>query len=88
VKFWVAVSVVIVSGLICLSFILSNTFADIDWKLLHNLNYRKARIASEWFQETLMYVATIFLVWHISNMNKSTLKLITRIQTIDSGRLS
>ena len=88
VKFWVAVSVVIVSGLICLSFILSNTFADIDWMLLDNLKYRTARIASEWFQETLMYVATIFLVWHISNMNKSTLKLITRIQTIDSGRLS
>ena len=87
-KFWVAVSVVIVSGLICLSFILSNTFADIDWMLLDNLKYRTARIASEWFQETLMYVATIFLVWHISNMNKSTLKLITRIQTIDSGRLS
>jgi len=35
-----------------------------------------------------MYIATIFLVWHISNMNKSTLKLITRIQTIDSKRLS
>jgi hypothetical protein len=88
VKFWVSVSVVVVSGLICASFILSNTFADIDWMLLQNINYRKARIASEWFQETLMYVATIFLVWHISNMNKSTLKLITRIQTIDTQRLS
>ena len=48
VNYWVSVSVVIVSCLICISFILSNTFADIDWMLLHNINYRKARIASEW----------------------------------------
>ena len=85
VKSRVAIPVVIVSSLICASFILSNTFADIDWMLLDdNLHYRVARIFSEWFQETLMYTATLFLVWHISNINKTTLKLLTRIQTIDT----
>ena len=35
-----------------------------------------------------MYLATIFLIWHVSNLNKSTIRLVTRIQTIETSRVS
>lgn len=35
-----------------------------------------------------MYLATIFLIWHVSNLNKSTIMLVGRIQTIETSRVS
>ena len=69
--------------IICITYIVTYTIKNFDWKIFNDVNLRKARITVITFSGTIIDSASIFMLWYLVKMNLITLELATKIKMLN-----